>query len=55
MEKRTCHHNLLRALFCMVCMVIAPATEAIGFTVPTGLQPPRPDDAGFKPVLGTYS
>lgn len=55
MEKRTDHISLLRVALCLICLVIAPLTDAVAFTGGSGLQPPRPDDAGFEPLRGTYS
>jgi len=39
----------------MVCLVIAPLTDAVASPGDPNLQPPRPDNTGFEPLLGTYS
>jgi len=55
MEKMTNHKILARVVLCLVCLLIAPLTEAVAAPGFSGLQPPRPDDTGFEPLQGTYS
>jgi len=53
MENRTDLRSLVRVAFCLACLVIAPATDALAGA--SDLLPPKPDSTGFEPVLGTYS
>jgi len=55
MRKWTDHLGLLRVALCVVCLIIAPSSDAVAFAGASGLLPPRPDGAGFEPVQGTYS
>lgn len=55
MGKRIYGKKVLAVVLFMVGLVIMPTSNAIAMTDATGLKPPRPDDAGFKPMLGTYS
>ncbi|HQP30732.1 MAG TPA: DUF3108 domain-containing protein, partial [Deltaproteobacteria bacterium] len=55
MKKRIGHKSLVRVALCMICLVIAPLSEAVAFSGAPDLRPPKPDNIDFEPVLGTYS
>jgi hypothetical protein len=55
MSARNYGKRVCEAVVLTVCLVIMPMSNAIASAVDPGLNRPRPDDADFTPLLGTYT